>query len=288
MKRTFIVVLATITFIGLMAVLSLLFVEPDRQGLDLSIYVSPGKAAIKPAELTPKIDSTSKPMNVIVILADDLGYGDIGVNGAAIIATPALDQLAAEGMRFTQFYASAALCSPSRAGLLTGRYPARSGVTSPLPSGERSLSNQISYKLGTYLSKFSSSDMMGAPSAVLGLPESELTLAESLQANGYRTMVIGKWHLGDFTIESKYHPSNHGFERFVGFNGSNDDFPVAFWRDREEINADIGVDQRKYTRLFTEEAVKFIISCGVIHEGTVGTAPPPPAEATDQVTPEST
>jgi uncharacterized sulfatase len=100
--------------------------------------------------------------------------------------------------------------------------------------------------------------MPGGGNAVAGLPPSEITLAEALRVAGYRTMAVGKWHLGDFTALPEYHPSNHGFDRFVGFNMSNDDWPVAFWRDHTEVVKDIGLDQARYTALFTEEAVRFI------------------------------
>ncbi len=233
--------------------------QPIDQGIDRSVFLDPEKGAepverlVRPA---PGIDPL-RP-NLIVILADDLGYGDLGVQGSRAIETPHMDGLASEGMRFTQFYSSAPLCSPSRAGLLTGRYPLRSGVITALAAVDDSLLRRLSYQAGLVFAKLGAVDMVGGGNAVPGLPPSELTMAEALRAAGYRTMAIGKWHLGDFTALPEYHPSNQGFDRFVGFNMSNDDWPVAFWRDQTEEIADIGLDQAHYTALFTEEAVRFI------------------------------
>ncbi len=196
--------------------------------------------------------------NIVIILADDLGYGDLAIQGSGAIETPHMDRLAEQGMRLSQFYASAPICSPSRAGLLTGRYPLRSGITTALQAADDTLLRKLTYRLGTLFAKLGAADLAGGGSAVTGLPASEITLAEALQLARYRTMAIGKWHLGDFTGLPEYHPSNHGFDRFVGFNMSNDDWPVAFWRDRNEIVADIGLDQARYTALFTQEAVRFI------------------------------
>ena len=112
--------------------------------------------------------------NVVIILADDLGYGDLGCYGHPTIKTPNLDKMAAEGMRFTQFYVAAEVCTPSRAALMTGRYPIRSGMTS------------YQYRV------------LRANSAG-GLPASEITLAQAMKAQGYATGMIGKWHLGVWT-----------------------------------------------------------------------------------------
>ena len=135
-------------------------------------------------------------------------------------------------MRFTQFYASAPVCSPSRAGLLTGRYALRSGIIMALQAAGDTLARKLTLKAALLLAKLGAVDMAGGENAVPGLPPSEITMAEALGQAGYRTMAVGKWHLGDFTELPEYHPSNHGFDRFVGFNMSNDDWPVAFWRDR--------------------------------------------------------
>jgi uncharacterized sulfatase len=218
--------------------------EPDTEPIERRVRPAPGASPLRP--------------NLIVILADDLGYGDLGVQGSRAIETPHLDRLAAEGVRLTDFYASAPVCSPSRAGLLTGRYPLRSGITTALQAADDTLLRRLSYRAGALFAKLGAVDLAGGGNAVAGLPPSEITLAEALKLAGYRTMAVGKWHLGDFTGLPEYHPSNHGFDRFVGFNMSNDDWPVAFWRDHTEVVSDIGLDQARYTALFTEEAIRFI------------------------------
>ena len=232
---------------------------PIDHGIDRSAFRDARRAA-EPAELRIRPVSEARALrpNLVVILADDLGYGDLGVQGSRAIETPHMDRLAAEGMRLTQFYASAPVCSPSRAGLLTGRYPLRSGVVTALQAADDAWLRRLTYRLGGVFAKLAAIDLAGGGNAVAGLPPSEITLAEALQPAGYRTMAIGKWHLGDFTGLPEYHPSNHGFDRFVGFNMSNDDWPVAFWRDQTEVVADIGLDQARYTGIFTDEAVRFI------------------------------
>jgi len=196
--------------------------------------------------------------NIVVILADDLGYGDVGAYGGTVVHTPHMDQLAAEGMRFTSAYSSAPICSPSRAGLLTGRYPMRSGIVQAMQAAGDSFMRRLSFRAGMGMSNLGSIDMRGGPNMVNGLPQLELTVAELLQQAGYRTGAIGKWHLGDFTQWPQYHPFKHGFDHFVGFNMSNDDWPVAFYSGEEKLLDDIGLEQSRYTALFTEEAVKFI------------------------------
>lgn len=183
--------------------------------------------------------------NVIVIFADDMGYGDLSVYGHPTIRTPNLDRMAAEGMRFTQFYAAAALCTPSRAALLTGRLPIRSGMTSNV---QRVL----------------------WPDSRDGLPPEEITIAEALKAQGYATAAIGKWHLGH---RPAYLPLSQGFDSYLGIPYSNDmnrlvDAAIAFpeprieyfdvplMRDNEIIERP--ADQSTITRRYTEEALRFI------------------------------
>jgi uncharacterized sulfatase len=137
--------------------------------------------------------------NIIVVLADDLGYGDLSAYGATRIRTPHLDRMAREGALMTSFFASANVCTPSRAGLLTGRYAARSGLAVGVLQAH-----------STY-----------------GLPESERTLPELLREAGYRTMMLGKWHLGS---RENFWPTNHGFERFWGVPWSNDMSPLPLYR----------------------------------------------------------
>jgi arylsulfatase A-like enzyme len=145
--------------------------------------------------------------NIVLIYADDLGYGDLGCYGNPTIRTPHLDRLAAEGMRFTQFYSAAPLCSPSRAALLSGRYPVRSGINFVL-----------------------------FPDSQGGLPESETTIAEMLRPRGYATQVVGKWHLGHLP---QYLPTRHGFDSYFGIPYSND-MSLKTNPVYEEINREAG------------------------------------------------
>ncbi|MBL8178531.1 MAG: sulfatase [Bryobacterales bacterium] len=161
--------------------------------------------------------------NVILIVADDLGYGDLGCYGSQI-PTPHLDRMAAEGARLTQFYSASPVCSPSRAALLTGRYPARSGVTRVLMPWDQ-----------------------------IGLRSSEATIGKVLKQEGYRTMCIGKWHLG---VRQDHLPAQHGFDSFYGLLYSNDMSPLPLMsnsRTIEELR-----DQSNLTARYTEQAVSFI------------------------------
>lgn len=119
--------------------------------------------------------------NIVILFADDLGYGDLGCYGNAKIRTPSLDRMAAEGMRFTDFYSAAEVCTPSRAALLTGRYPVRSGLCHD--------QFRVLHR-----------DSTG------GLPASEIILAEALKGQGYATACIGKWHLGNYAHDPAHHP----------------------------------------------------------------------------------
>jgi arylsulfatase A-like enzyme len=226
-----------------------------------SIYTDQFSDPARPPQLTDIVDALpgerAQP-NIVVILADDLGYGDVGVYGGEVIETPHMDELAAQGMRFTSAYSSAPICSPSRAGLLTGRYPLRSGIIQAMQAAGDSLARRISLRAGMGMSNLGSIDMRGGPNMVNGLPPSEITIAEVLQQAGYRTAAFGKWHLGDFTEWQQFHPYQHGFDEFVGFNMSNDDWPVAFYEGEEKLLDDIGLEQQRYTALFTEEAISFI------------------------------
>jgi arylsulfatase A-like enzyme len=138
-------------------------------------------------------EKASKP-NVIILFADDLGYGDLGSYGHPYIRTPNLDALAAAGQRWTDFYVAAPVCSPSRGALLTGKLPKRTGLW-----GQR---------IGVFF-----------PNARAGMPPEERTLPEALKEVGYRTAIIGKWHLGD---AAEYLPTRHGFDYWYGLPYSND------------------------------------------------------------------
>ncbi|MBL9189836.1 MAG: sulfatase-like hydrolase/transferase [Opitutaceae bacterium] len=141
--------------------------------------------------------------NIVLILADDLGYGDLGCQGVTDFKTPNIDAIARNGVRFTNGYSSCTICSPSRAGLLTGRYQTRFGHEFNL-GGEDLATNQVTR-------------------AEKGLPLAEATLATHLKAAGYRTGAIGKWHLGD---SADRHPLSRGFDKFFGFLGGTHGYRV--------------------------------------------------------------
>jgi len=169
--------------------------------------------------------SPEKP-NVVLILADDLGYADLSCYGSKEIRTPHLDKMAAEGMKFTDFYAAACVCTPTRAALLTGCYPKRVG-----------LHNAV---LG--------------PRTKSGLNPNEITLAELLKAQGYATTCIGKWHLGE---QKAVLPLAHGFDSYFGMPGPNHG-ASDLYRNNELIAEKKNVDKNQLTVRYTEEAVKFI------------------------------
>jgi arylsulfatase A len=197
----------------------------------------PAKAKAYLEGIEPSDEPRALP-NILVILVDDLGYGDLD---SEVIDTPSLDRIAAEGVRLTSFYASAALCSPSRAGLLTGRYPIRTHMTNPVyPTGHPM--NWLMDGLGRYAY------------GVRDIPEDEVLLPEVLSRRGYRTGMIGKWHLGD---RPGHLPNDRGFERFYGVLYSNDVQPYAIYRDRE-IVVEAPADQNLLTQDFTREANSFL------------------------------
>ncbi|MFN2289191.1 MAG: sulfatase [Chromatocurvus sp.] len=174
-------------------------------------------------------DTAAPRPNIVFILADDLGYGDIGANGSTLISTPNIDALASEGARLTSFYAPANVCTPSRAGFLTGRQPVRMGLAKDVIR----------------------------PGSSHGLPATETTLATLLRGAGYRTAMIGKWHLGN---QAPHWPTSHGFDEFLGVPYSNDMSPFPLYRDEEVIEA--SVDQTTLTARYTEEAVALIEESG--------------------------
>lgn len=142
-------------------------------------------------------DLRSPQPNIVLIFADDAGYGDFGFHGSKALQTPHLDELARQSIRFSQAYVTDPTCGPSRAGLLTGRYQQRFGI----------LENNVP----GYMSK--SSRLLGDD---MGLPLSEVTIADHLRDMGYRTGLLGKWHLGN---ADRYHPTRRGFDEFYGFRG---------------------------------------------------------------------
>jgi arylsulfatase A len=178
------------------------------------------------------VSAAEPPPNFIIIFTDDLGYGDLGSYGNHTIRTPRLDQMAAEGVRLTEFYAASPTCSPSRAALLTGRYAKRSGLVRVLAPWERT-----------------------------GLPLSEITLAEALKQRGYATACIGKWHLGGL---KRFRPQRQGFDQFFGVLFSNDMtlMPIIKVPRFEMFDGNRVVESparnRLLTQSYTREAVRFI------------------------------
>jgi arylsulfatase A-like enzyme len=177
--------------------------------------------------------AAEKPPNFVIILADDQGYADVGCYGASDLETPHLDQMAREGMRFTDFYVAQPVCSASRAALLTGCYPNRIGIMGAL-----------------------------GPHGPVGLSGNEKTLAELLKTRGYTTAIYGKWHLGD---HGPFLPSHHGFDDYFGLPYSNDmwpSHPTAKYPPLPLIESDKVIarnpDQTKLTTWYTEHAVQFI------------------------------
>ncbi len=194
--------------------------------------------------------SAAKP-NFIIIFCDDLGYGDLSCFGHPTIRTPNVDRMAAEGQKWTNFYVGASVCTPSRAALLTGRLPIRSGMCSD--------KRRVLF-----------------PDSASGLPAGEVTVAEALKTRGYTTGCIGKWHLGHLP---QYLPTSNGFDSYFGIPYSNDMDRVAgdpsgasgrkaFWEPkteywnvplmRDEEIVERPADQNTITKRYTAEAVTFI------------------------------
>ena len=146
--------------------------------------------------LKPSSEHTPGKPNIILINTDDLGYGDLGCYGGAVIKTPHIDSLASGGIRFTDFHSSDSVCSPSRAGLLTGRYPRRMGLDIPLQPQDLSMGKRMLLKFGYLMGGLGLIDIATEHGAS-GLDQKEITLAEALKTSEYATGMVGKWHLGD-------------------------------------------------------------------------------------------
>lgn len=169
--------------------------------------------------------------NVVLILADDLGYGDLACYGHPGFKTPRLDRMAAEGAKLTQFNTPAPFCAPTRASLMTGRYPFRCGMTAnPSPDGNNKAAH------------------------LLHLPESEITMAQLFKEAGYATGMIGKWHLGH--AKPEWLPTSRGFDEYYGIPYSNDMRPVELLEGTER--AEYPVVQATLTKRYTERALDFI------------------------------
>ena len=167
--------------------------------------------------------SATRP-NIVLVFMDDMGYGDMGAMGGTVIDTPNMDRVARAGITYRQMYSAAAVCTPSRAALLTGRYAQRVGL-------ERVI----------------------FPQEPEGLSPYERTIADLLREQGYRTAIYGKWHLG---ARAEHNPIRHGFDEFFGIPYSNDMDPVHLY-DGEEV-AETYVDQSLITKEYTDRAIDFI------------------------------
>lgn len=175
--------------------------------------------------------------NFIIIFCDDLGYGDLGCYGSDLNRTPRIDALAKDGMRFTDFYSSSPVCTPSRASLLTGSYARRVGMHED-----------------------ATGHWVLIPRSKRGLNPDEVTLAEVFKAKGYATACIGKWHLGD---QPEHLPTQHGFDYYYGIPYSNDmqqakrgDPPLPLVKQETVLEAP--ADQSTLTQRYTQEAISFI------------------------------
>ena len=195
--------------------------------------------------------------NIVLILCDDLGQGDPGCYGNRAIRTPNVDSIARNGVRFTDAYASSSLCTPSRIGLLTGRYAIRSGLTFPLQSGSQPFVAKVLQKAGRAIGRLGAMDL-SYPSSVDGIPAAEITIADALKLAGYRTGMIGKWHLGDFSKKPEYHPMRHGFDEFFGTPMTNDELPNPLYRNETMLEKDIGLNQARLSGQSAKEAIAFM------------------------------
>lgn len=178
----------------------------------------------------------SRRPNVVLIITDDVGYGDLGSYGAPDIKTPNIDKLARDGVRMTDFYANGATCTPTRAGLIAGRYQQRFGLEHPLAA-------------------------MGASDAERGLAPTGSSLPQLLKGNGYATALIGKWHLG---WKTEFSPAAHGFEYFLGFKSGYIDYYQHTSGGNSPLKADLFENDRQVeipgytTDLITERSIRFI------------------------------
>ena len=177
-----------------------------------------------------------RPPNILMILADDMGYGDLGCMGSTTIKTPHIDALAERGILCTQGYVPSSVCSPSRAGILTGRDPRRFGYEGNLN------------KVG---------DQYPTRHELQGLPVSEHSLGDHLRMAGYATALVGKWHLGK---GESFHPNKRGFDHFWGMlNGNHDYFPRLEKNNLQQNGKPITEISSPYiTDLFTDEAIAWI------------------------------
>jgi arylsulfatase A len=191
--------------------------------------------ALFPASASAQKSDSQRP-NIVLIITDDVGYGDLGSYGAPDVKTPNLDRLARDGVRLTDFYANGSTCTPTRAGLISGRYQQRFGLERPLGAG-------------------------GAADAERGLSPTGRSLPQLLKNNGYATALIGKWHLG---WKDEFSPTAHGFDYFFGFKSGYVDYYQHTAGADAPLKADLFENDRPVeapgymTDLITERSVRFI------------------------------
>jgi arylsulfatase A len=217
----------------------------EKTGAAKAVRVFSGLAVVCVAIAFQAMAQAAEKPNIILIMADDLGYGSLGCYGSEEIKTPNIDRLAAGGMRFTDFHSNGTLCTPTRAALLTGRYQQRcawvdDGDLSPVFRKQR--------------------EANPAQRWAWGISSGEVTMSGVLVKAGYRTALIGKWHLG---YDERFHPMNYGFDEFRGFVGGNVDYhthvagyglkKLDWWKDRKIEN-----EQGYTTDLLTRHATEFI------------------------------
>ena len=238
--RLMIRVLGSVALLGAFAILCVAAIAAFR----IVTYASSddadhleAKQAYLEALAAEQSSETARP-NIIVLLFDDLGYGDISSYGSQSIATPRIDALAADGLRLDNYYAPSPVCTSSRAALLTGRYAPRAGL------------NIVAFPTGDPIEL----SMRAQGTLATRLPAEEILLPEILQAAGYETGMVGKWHLGD---QSPSKPMDRGFDRYVGALYSNDMTPFAIYRDGEILH-EAPFDQAKMKEVYEAAAIEFI------------------------------
>jgi arylsulfatase A-like enzyme len=248
--------------VAVLSVLLVVFVLRLIQVQFLSPAVSEAHLEQKQHYLDSVKAAPTEAPNIVIIFFDDLGWGDLSSYGSQLIDTPHIDSVAQQGLKMTDFYSASPVCTPSRAALLTGRYPPRTRTDRHVFFPDSSL-------IGT------GRRMIGLANA---LPKEEITIAEVLAQAGYRTHMIGKWHLGD---AAGYRPTDFGFQNWYGLLFSNDMYPLDLYRNNEIVIEDqragsffsnerdemsplqgLGVDQQGLTTLYTDEAVSFLESVG--------------------------
>src|SRR5258708_27838936 len=187
-----------------------------------------------------------RPPNIILIIADDMGYSDLGCYGNTAIRTPHIDRLAAEGVRFTDFTVSWPACTPSRSSILNGRYPQRNGLYDMIRN------NEVNWKY-----QFDEQNYAPSPEMTLGLDTREVTIGQAMRRAGYATALVGKWDSGR---ARRFLPTQRGFDSFYGFANTGVDYYTherygipSLYRNNERIK-----EEGHTTDLFRREALRVI------------------------------